>query len=202
MEKKTLKRKDRRVEMSVEGLKDDFAWHLRYSLAKGDTRATERDEYTAFAMAVRDRLVERWISTQEEYARQNTKRVYYMSLEFLIGRLLGNNVINLKADQLCREALKEYGIDWNSLRDYESDAGLGNGGLGRLAACYIDSMSTLNLAGMGYGLRYDYGIFRQKIVNGCQVEEPDHWLKNGYPWEMARPEYMQHVNFGGQKKPA
>jgi starch phosphorylase len=197
MEKKTLKRKDRRVEMSVEGLKDDFAWHLRYSLAKGDTRATERDEYTAFAMAVRDRLVERWISTQEEYARQNTKRVYYMSLEFLIGRLLGNNVINLKADQLCRDALKEYGIDWNSLRDYESDAGLGNGGLGRLAACYIDSMSTLNLAGMGYGLRYDYGIFRQKIVNGCQVEEPDHWLKDGYPWEMARPEYAQHVHFGG-----
>ena len=197
MEKKTQKRKDRRVEMSVEGLKDDFAWHLRYSLAKGDTRATERDEYTAFAMAVRDRLVERWISTQEEYARQNTKRVYYMSLEFLIGRLLGNNVINLKADQLCREALKEYGIDWNSLRDYESDAGLGNGGLGRLAACYIDSMSTLNLAGMGYGLRYDYGIFRQKIVNGCQVEEPDHWLKDGYPWEMARPEYAQHVHFGG-----
>ena len=197
MEKKTHKRKDRRVEMSVEGLKDDFSWHLRYSLAKGDTRATERDEYTAFAMAVRDRLVERWISTQEEYARQNTKRVYYMSLEFLIGRLLGNNVINLKADQLCREALKEYGIDWNSLRDYESDAGLGNGGLGRLAACYIDSMSTLNLAGMGYGLRYDYGIFRQKIVNGCQVEEPDHWLKDGYPWEMARPEYAQHVHFGG-----
>ena len=197
MEKKAQKRKDRRVEMSVEGLKEDFAWHLRYSLAKGETRATERDEYTAFAMAVRDRLVERWISTQEEYARQNTKRVYYMSLEFLIGRLLGNNVINLKADQLCREALKEYGIDWNSLRDYESDAGLGNGGLGRLAACYIDSMSTLNLAGMGYGLRYDYGIFRQKIVNGCQVEEPDHWLKNGYPWEMARPEYAQHVHFGG-----
>ena len=197
MEKKAQKKKDRRVEMSVEGLKEDFAWHLRYSLAKGDTRATERDEYTAFAMAVRDRLVERWISTQEEYARQNTKRVYYMSLEFLIGRLLGNNVINLKADQLCREALKEYGIDWNSLRDYESDAGLGNGGLGRLAACYIDSMSTLNLAGMGYGLRYDYGIFRQKIVNGCQVEEPDHWLKDGYPWEMARPEYAQHVHFGG-----
>ena len=197
MEKKAQKKKDRRVEMSVEGLKEDFAWHLRYSLAKGDTRATARDEYTAFATAVRDRLVERWISTQEEYARQNTKRVYYMSLEFLIGRLLGNNVINLKADRLCREALKEYGIDWNCLRDYESDAGLGNGGLGRLAACYIDSMSTLNLAGMGYGLRYDYGIFRQRIVNGCQVEEPDHWLKNGYPWEMARPEYAQPVHFGG-----
>ncbi|MBR1920967.1 MAG: glycogen/starch/alpha-glucan phosphorylase, partial [Kiritimatiellae bacterium] len=191
------KKKDRRVEMSVEGLKEDFTWHLRYTLAKGDTRATARDQYTAFATAVRDRLVERWIMTQEEYARQNTKRVYYMSLEFLIGRLLGNNVINLKADRLCREALKDYGIDWNDLRDYESDAGLGNGGLGRLAACYIDSMSTLDIAGMGYGLRYDYGIFRQKIVNGNQVEEPDHWLKDGYPWEMARPEYAQHVHFGG-----
>ncbi len=198
MEKKTQKKnKDRRVEMSVEGLKEDFAWHLRYSLAKGDERATDRDRYTAFAMAVRDRLVERWISTQEEYSHQNTKRVYYMSLEFLIGRLLGNNVINLKADRLCCEALKDYGINWNDLRDYETDAGLGNGGLGRLAACYIDSMSTLNLAGMGYGLRYDYGIFRQCIVNGCQVEEPDHWLKDGYPWEMARPEYAQHVHFGG-----
>ena len=191
------RKKDRRVEMSVEGLKEDFSWHLRYSLAKGDERATERDQYKAFANAVRDRLVERWISTQEEYSRQNTKRVYYLSLEFLIGRLLGNNVINLKADQLCRDALKDFGIDWNNLRDYESDAGLGNGGLGRLAACYLDSMSTLDLAGMGYGLRYDYGIFRQKIVNGSQVEEPDNWLKDGYPWEMARPEYAQHVHFGG-----
>ncbi len=191
------KKKDRRAEMSVEGLADDFAWHLRYTLAKGDTRATPRDEYTAFATAVRDRIVERWISTQEEYNRQNTKRVYYLSLEFLIGRLLGNNVINLKADKMCDEALKAFGIDWQSLRDYETDAGLGNGGLGRLAACYIDSMSTLNLAGMGYGLRYDYGIFRQKIVGGCQVEEPDQWLKDGYPWEMARPEYAQQVHFGG-----
>jgi starch phosphorylase len=196
MEKKQRK-KDRRVEMSVEGLKEDFAWHLRYSLAKGDLRATPRDQYTAFAHAVRDRIIERWINSQEIYREQNTRRVYYLSLEFLIGRLLGNNVINLKADQLCRDALKDYGIDWNDLRDFENDAGLGNGGLGRLAACYLDSMSTLDLAGMGYGLRYDYGIFRQKIVNGNQVEEPDHWLKNGYPWEVARPEYVQHVHFGG-----
>ena len=198
MEKKTSsKKKDRRVEMSVEGLKEDFAWHIRYSLAKDIDRATPRDQYTAFANAVRDRIVERWINTQDNYRRQNTKRVYYMSLEFLMGRLLGNNVINLKADQLCREALKEYGIDWNDLRDYETDAGLGNGGLGRLAACYLDSMSTLDLAGLGYGLRYDYGIFRQKIVGGNQVEEPDGWLKDGYPWEMERPEYAQTVKFGG-----
>ncbi len=198
MEKKSaIRKKDRRVEMSVEGLKEDFAWHLRYSLAKGDLRATDRDTYTAFANAVRDRIVERWINTQEAYHSQNTKRVYYLSLEFLIGRLLGNNVINLKADQLCRDALKDYGIDWNDLRDFETDAGLGNGGLGRLAACYLDSMSTLDLAGMGYGLRYDFGIFRQKIVDGQQVEEPDQWLKDGYPWEMARPEYSQLVSFGG-----
>ena len=197
MEKRSSRKKDRRVEMSVEGLKEDFAWHLRYSLAKNEAHATPRDQYTAFANAVRDRIVERWMNTQEDYRLQNTRRVYYLSLEFLMGRLLGNNVINLKADQLCRDALKEYGIDWNSLRDYETDAGLGNGGLGRLAACYLDSMSTLDLAGMGYGLRYDYGIFRQKIVDGSQVEEPDAWLKNGYPWEMARPEYAQTVHFGG-----
>jgi starch phosphorylase len=183
--------------MSVEGLKEDFAWHIRYSLAKDIDRSTPRDQYTAFANAVRDRIVERWINTQDNYRKQNTKRVYYMSLEFLMGRLLGNNVINLKADQLCRDALKDYGIDWNDLRDYETDAGLGNGGLGRLAACYLDSMSTLDLAGLGYGLRYDYGIFRQKIVGGNQVEEPDGWLKDGYPWELERPEYDQIVHFGG-----
>ena len=114
-----------------------------------------------------------------------------------MGRLLGNNVINLKADEICSKALADYGINWHNLRDFETDAGLGNGGLGRLAACYLDSMSTLNLAGMGYGIRYDYGIFRQKIVNGQQVEEPDQWLKHGYPWEMARPEYSQTVGFGG-----
>ena len=199
MEKKTptRKTKDHRVEMTVEGLKQDFDWHLRYSLAKTIERATPRDQYTAFANAVRDRIVERWMNTQDLYREKNTKRVYYLSLEFLMGRLLGNNVINLKADRLCSEALKEYGINWNDLRDYETDAGLGNGGLGRLAACYLDSMSTLNLAGMGYGLRYDYGIFRQKIVDGNQVEEPDGWLKDGYPWEMARPEYGQIIHFGG-----
>ena len=191
-----MKSPDRRVENTVQGLKEDFAWHLRYTLAKGD-RITPHDQYTAFAYAIRDRLVERWYRTQDTYRRQNTKRVYYLSLEFLIGRLLGNNVINLKLDKECTEALREYGIDWNALRDCESDAGLGNGGLGRLAACFLDSMSTLDLAGMGYGLRYDYGIFRQQIVDGQQVEEPDQWLRDGYPWELARPEYAQTVQFGG-----
>ena len=186
-----------RVEMSVAGLQEDYAHHLRYTLAKDENTATARDRYLAFAFAIRDRITERWMDTQAEYHKQNSKYVYYLSLEFLIGRLLGNNVINLKADQLCHDALKAFGIDWNTLRDFETDAGLGNGGLGRLAACYLDSMSTLDLAAMGYGIRYDYGIFRQRIVDGQQVEEPDHWLKDGYPWEITRPEYAQTVSFGG-----
>ena len=193
----TTKNIDHRVENTVESLKEDFAWHLRYTLAKYDGKATPRDRYTAFAYTVRDRIVERWMETQERYHRQNERRVYYLSLEFLIGRLLGNNVINLKLDKECSEALKAYGLDWHALRDFEVDAGLGNGGLGRLAACFLDSMSTLDLAGMGYGLRYDFGIFRQRIVDGQQVEEPDNWLKDGYPWECARPEYAQLVHFGG-----
>ena len=189
MEKKSKAKNDKRVEMNVEGLKADFSWHLRYTVAKSERTATVRDQYTAFSHAIRDRLIERWIETQDTYHRKNVRRLYYLSLEFLIGRLLGNNVINLKLENQCHDALEEYGIDWNSLRDFETDAGLGNGGLGRLAACFLDSLSTLNLAGMGYGLRYDYGIFRQRIVDGQQVEEPDHWLRNGYPWEVARPEY-------------
>ena len=186
-----------RVEMSVAGLQEDYTHHLRYTLAKDENTATARDRYLAFAYAIRDRITERWMDTQAEYHRQNAKYVYYLSLEFLIGRLLGNNVINLKADQLCHDALRAYDINWNALRDFETDAGLGNGGLGRLAACYLDSMSTLDLAAMGYGIRYDYGIFRQRIVDGQQVEEPDHWLKDGYPWEISRPEYAQTVAFGG-----
>ncbi len=200
MEQKTSRRRprDRRVEMNVEGLKEDYAWHLRYTLAKVPDTSTPRDQYTAFAYCVRDRMTERWIETQAIHHDQNVKRIYYLSLEFLIGRLLGNNVINLKMDPICQEALADYGLDWHSLREFEVDAGLGNGGLGRLAACFLDSLSTLDLPGMGYGLRYDYGIFKQRIVDGQQVEEPDHWLKDGYPWEIARPEYTQVVHFGGR----
>ena len=200
MESKNTRKRSRdcRVEMSVEGLKADFAWHLRYTQARTMEMATPRDLYTAFAFCVRDRLIERWIETRSTYHATNAKYVYYLSLEFLIGRLLGNNVINMRMDELCRKALEAEGIDWNSLRDYEVDAGLGNGGLGRLAACFLDSLSTLNLAAMGYGLRYDYGIFKQRIVDGQQVEEPDHWLKDGTPWEVARPEHTQIVHFGGR----
>lgn len=183
---------------SVDDLRQDFEHHLRLTLAKDRFTATDHDRYYALALAVRDRLVERWIATQQAHHRQNVKRIYYLSLEFLIGRLLGNNVINLKLEERCRAAMAELGLQWEALRDHEVDAGLGNGGLGRLAACFLDSMATLGLPAIGYGLRYDFGIFNQRIVNGYQVEQPDEWLKLGYPWEIAHPEFSFPVQFEGR----
>jgi starch phosphorylase len=185
-------------QMSAEALKQDFEHHLRRTLAKDRYTATDRDRYYALALAVRDRLIERWIATQQTHHKKNVKRLYYLSLEFLIGRLLGNNVINLNLEDSCREAMSAVGLNWENFRDYEVDAGLGNGGLGRLAACFLDSMATLNLPAVGYGLRYDFGIFNQRIVNGYQVEQPDEWLKLGYPWEIAHPEFSFPVQFGGR----
>ncbi len=192
------------VPSAVEALRDDFEHHLRLTLAKDRYTATDRDRYYALALAVRDRLVERWIATQQTHHKQNVKRVYYLSLEFLIGRLLGNNVINLQLEDTCREAMSELALHWESLRDHEVDAGLGNGVLGRLAACFLDSMATLGLPAIGYGLRYDFGIFKQRIVNGNQVEQPDEWLKLGYPWEIAHPEFSFPVEFDGhvESRPA
>jgi glycogen phosphorylase len=184
--------------MSVEGLKTDFEHHLRRTLAKDRYTATDRDRYYALALSVRDRLIERWIATQQAHHKKNVKRLYYLSLEFLIGRLLGNNVINLNLENTCRQAMSEMGFDWVDFRDHEVDAGLGNGGLGRLAACFLDSLATLNLPAVGYGLRYDFGIFKQRIVNGYQVEQPDEWLKLGYPWEIAHPEFSFAVQFEGR----
>jgi len=186
------------IEMTAAGLRGDFEHHMRYTLAKDSYTATERDCYYALALAVRDRLIERWMKTQQTHHRRKVKRLYYLSLEFLIGRLLGNNVINLKIEDLCRDAMKEIGLDWNTLRNYESDAGLGNGGLGRLAACFLESLSTLKYPAVGYGLRYDFGIFKQRITNGWQVEKPDAWLKHGYPWEIAHPEFSFKVLFDGR----
>ena len=190
-----------RVEETTETVADqlrrDFAQHLRRTLAKDRYSATDRDHYYALALAVRDRLIDQWIATQQTHHRSNVKRVYYLSLEFLIGRLLGNNVINLEIEADCRDAMFPLSLDWEELRDHEVDAGLGNGGLGRLAACFLDSMSTLNLPAVGYGLRYDYGMFKQTVVNGYQVEQPDEWLKLGYPWEIAHPEFSFQVQFEG-----
>jgi starch phosphorylase len=183
---------------TVEAIKTAFGKHLKYTLAKDHFSATDHDRYFALAMTVRDRLIERWIQTSQTYHDRNVKRVYYLSMEYLIGRAMGNNVINLRMDQAVTEALAELKLDWNYLRDLENDAGLGTGGLGRLAACFLDSMATLELPGYGYGVRYDYGIFRQDIRGGCQVEEPDNWLRHGNPWEIERPEYQFPVHFGGR----
>ena len=187
--------------MDADSLIRSFYFHLGCTLAKDQYTATNQDRYQALALAVRDRLVGRWIQTQQQYHKQNVKRICYLSLEFLIGRAMGNNVINLLLEDTCREAMKQIGLDWDVLRDVESDAALGNGGLGRLAACFLDSMATLQLPAIGYGIRYDYGIFKQHIENGYQVEEPDNWLRWGNPWEVVHPELSYIVNFEGRAEP-
>ena len=183
--------------MSKDALKTSFRNNRQYTLAKDKYTATEYDNFMAMAIATRDRLVERWILTQQNYHRKNLKRVYYLSMEFLPGRLLADNIINLGMQKEAQEALKDMGMNYEELIDQERDAGLGNGGLGRLAACFLDSMATLGIPAHGYGIRYDYGIFRQRIVGGCQVESPDEWLKQGNPWEIARPEYTVKIKFYG-----
>lgn len=185
-------------DMTKRGMLLSFTANREYALAKDHYTATMHDDFMAIAIAVRDRIVERWIATQQRYHHENLKRVYYFSLEFLIGRLLGTNMLNLGLYKDTKEALTEAGLDIEELREYESDAGLGNAGLGRLAACLLDSMATLGIAAHGYGIRYEYGIFNQKIINGYQVEFPDEWLRLGNPWEFSRPEYTVKVRFYGR----
>ncbi len=181
----------------VEQIKESFLRHRHYSLAKDEYTATDYDNFLSLAYTVRDMLFDRWIKTQQTYYNKDVKRVYYLSLEFLMGRTLGNALVNLGIEKEAEVAMKELGLDIAELREEEKDAGLGNGGLGRLAACFLDSMATLGMAGYGYGIRYDYGIFNQKFVNGYQVEEPDDWLKLGYPWEIERCEFQLRVRFYG-----
>ncbi|MBU1357116.1 MAG: glycogen/starch/alpha-glucan phosphorylase [Candidatus Edwardsbacteria bacterium] len=181
-----------------ESLKKSFLDHIAFSLAKDKYSATKRDYYLSLALAIRDRLVERWVRTQQRYYQVDAKRVYYLSLEFLMGRSLGNSIINLEMDFACRKALEELGFDLEEMMEVEWDAGLGNGGLGRLAACYLDSMAFHALPAYGYGIRYEYGIFLQKIQNGYQVEMPDNWLRYQNPWELPRPEHLYPVKFYGR----
>jgi len=185
---------------TVDAIRIGFENHLKYTLAKDEYSATERDRFYALAMTVRDRLIERWVQTNQTYYKHNVKRVYYLSMEYLIGRAMGNNIINLGIDENVGRAMEQLGLDWAALRELERDAGLGNGGLGRLAACFLDSLATLELPGYGYGVRYDYGIFRQCLREGYQVEEPDNWLRHGNPWEIERPEFQLPVHFGGGVK--
>ena len=159
--------------------------------------ATDQQIFQAVSYAVKDMIVDNWIKTQENYEKKDPKIVYYMSMEFLMGRALGNNMINLTEYKEVKEALEELGFDLNVIEDQEPDAALGNGGLGRLAACFLDSLATLGYAAYGCGIRYRYGMFKQKIENGYQVEVPDNWLKDGNPFELRRPEYAKEVKFGG-----
>ncbi len=174
-----------------------FTNHLLYSLAKDQYSATSRDHFMSLALTVRDRLVERWISTQQRYYKKEAKRVYYLSAEFLMGRALHNNLLNLGIYETARDGLKMLNLELADVLEQEVDAGLGNGGLGRLAACFLDSMATLDIPGYGYGIRYEFGMFDQEIKDGWQVEKPDEWLRFGNPWEMPRPEYGVPVRFGG-----
>jgi len=175
-----------------------FTNHLLYSLAKDQYSATTRDRFLSLALTVRDRLIERWIATQQRYYRRDAKRVYYLSAEFLMGRALLSNLLNLGLYETAREAMRMIGLDITDLLEQEVDAGLGNGGLGRLAACFLDSMATLDIPGYGYGIRYEFGMFDQEIKDGYQVERPDEWLRLPNPWETPRPEYSINVGFGGR----
>jgi len=173
---------------SVEALEESICHHARYSLAKAWQSLSKRDLFVAVALAVRDRMVDRMFETAARYRKADAKRLYYLSMEFLIGRLLGTNLQNLGLLEVCQETLLRMGVDLEELRESESDPALGNGGLGRLAACFLDSLATLGMPGYGYGINYDYGLFRQEIDNGYQKERPDLWRTYGTAWEIERPD--------------
>lgn len=191
--------KEHREGLDYKSIKSSFARHLKYSMGKDEYSATELDKLFSLALSIRDRLVEKLIKTQQTYYEvPDTKRIYYLSLEFLIGRMLINNMINLRIDKEVRKAMDDLGIDIDKLAELEEDPGLGNGGLGRLAACFLDSLTTLEYPAYGYGIRYEFGIFKQVFQNGYQVEKPEEWLKFGNPWEFERPEHSVVVKFYGR----
>ncbi|MBQ7795111.1 MAG: glycogen/starch/alpha-glucan phosphorylase [Lachnospiraceae bacterium] len=180
-----------------EAFKKDVVYNVKSLYRKTIDEATPQQVYQAVSLAVKDMIIDRWIATHKEYDKQDAKIVYYMSMEFLTGRFLGNNIINLCESKDVAEALKELGFDLNAIEDQERDPALGNGGLGRLAACFLDSLATLGYPAYGCGIRYRYGMFKQQITDGYQIEVPDEWLKDGYPFEIRRAEYATEVKFGG-----
>ncbi|MBN1103810.1 MAG: glycogen/starch/alpha-glucan phosphorylase [Deltaproteobacteria bacterium] len=183
---------------AVEDLRKDIVKHLASTLGHDPSFAGSYYFFKATAHAVRDRLVDRWINTQRTYYSREAKRVYYLSMEFLPGRFLGNNVINMLIEDQCKQALRDHGHSLDELEEMEWDPGLGNGGLGRLASCFMDSFATVKIPAYGYGIRYDYGIFYQVVENGYQVERCDNWLRYGDPWAFERPEHMYEVRFHGR----
>ena len=188
------------LEMDAAAVDHDFRRHLGRTLGSIESEAELREHYEALALSVRDRLMERWKTTRIAQETGGSKRAYYLSLEFLMGRALGNAMLNLDIEDSVKSALYEYGLALEDVANEEADAGLGNGGLGRLAACFLDSCATLGLPVVGYGIRYEYGMFRQTIQDGAQVEEPDHWLRDGYVWEVRRPQDTRTVRFGGRSE--
>jgi len=189
-----------RGRLDESGIVAGFAQRMMYTVAKDGHNASDFDAYMALAYSVRDRLMERWFKTQSAYYQTDAKRVYYLSLEFLMGRALLNNVVNLGARHAHVQAMRQLGYDLEALQEKEWDAGLGNGGLGRLAACIMDSAATLALPFYGYGIRYEYGIFQQRIIDGAQVESPDNWLRYGNPWEIPRTDAIFPVRFYGRSE--
>ncbi len=188
---------DERTALGKEAIKNAFLDDLFYMQGKFPALATSNDYYMALAYAVRDRMLQRWISTAAAYTRQGSRTVSYLSAEFLMGPHLGNNLINLGILDTVRECVTDLGMNFEKLLAQEEEPGLGNGGLGRLAACFIDSLATLEIPAMGYGIRYEFGIFHQEIVDGWQIEKTDKWLRFGNPWELVRPEWAVDVKFGG-----
>ena len=180
-----------------EAFKKSVKDNVKFLYRKTIEEATQEQIFQAVSYTVKDVIIDNWLETQKAYDEQDPKIVYYMSMEFLMGRALGNNLINLCGYGEVKEALEELGFDLNCIEDQEPDPALGNGGLGRLAACFLDSLATLNYAAYGCGIRYHYGMFKQQIKDGYQIEVPDNWLKNGYPFELRRPEYAKEVHFGG-----
>ncbi|MFI0374725.1 MAG: glycogen/starch/alpha-glucan phosphorylase [Candidatus Thiodiazotropha sp.] len=183
--------------MDAEAISFDFRRYFAHTLGRDDHCTSSHYPYKALALAVRDRLIERWKRTRSTYENEDCKRTFYLSLEFLMGRTLSNAILNLDVSEEVNQAFIDLGVNLDDIRESEPDAGLGNGGLGRLAACFLDSCATLELPVRGYGLRYEYGMFRQHIANGHQIEDPDHWLRDGNPWELERPEYTQRIKFCG-----
>jgi starch phosphorylase len=183
--------------MDADGLAKDFQHYYAHTFGRDRDCKSAYYPYKALAIALRDRLMERWKRSRHAHDKANCKRTYYLSLEFLMGRALSNALLNLGLTDAARKSLYDMGLLYEEIEDAEMDAGLGNGGLGRLAACFLDSCATLQLPVKGYGLRYEYGMFRQLIENGRQIEEPDHWLRDGNPWELERPEYTQRIQFFG-----
>jgi starch phosphorylase len=183
---------------SADDILKGFLSNLEYNIARDPYSQTPYDEFLSLSYTVRERLIERWIASRQQYHTNNVKRVYYLSMEFLLGRLLADNIINLQIGTACTKAMSELGLAIEDIIDQEHDAGLGNGGLGRLAACFLDSMATLKLPAVGYGIRYDFGVFNQRIVNGNQIEMPEMWLQFRNPWEIEHPEYKQTIKFYGK----